>query len=182
MRHRIRAGLVAAASAALAVGVQAAGDEAQGNTRNYSARLVSYQEVPAASSGGVGEIRLTIDDDAQTIEYQLAFAGLEAGVTQAHIHFAQPGVNGGVMLWLCGTATNPGPAGTPACPADGDPNGVSGILGPANVVINAQGITPGEFAEAVAAIRAGVAYANVHTTRLPGGEIRGQLRPGGGHK
>jgi len=35
---------------------------------------------------------------------------------------------------------------------------------------------PGEFAEVLAAIRNGVAYANVHSAKFAGGEIRGQLR------
>jgi hypothetical protein len=38
-----------------------------------------------------------------------------------------------------------------------------------------QGITPGEFDELLEAIRAGVAYVNVHTSTFPAGEIRGQL-------
>ena len=44
------------------------------------------------------------------------------------------------------------------------------VIGPA-----VQGIAPGEFDELVKALRAGVAYANVHTDLHPGGEIRGQL-------
>ena len=44
-------------------------------------------------------------------------------------------------------------------------------MGPA-----AQGIAPGEFDELVDAIRAGVSYANVHSTTYPMGEIRAQLR------
>jgi hypothetical protein len=39
----------------------------------------------------------------------------------------------------------------------------------------AQGIAAGEFGELVAALRAGRAYANVHTTKFPPGEIRGQI-------
>lgn len=44
------------------------------------------------------------------------------------------------------------------------------MIGPA-----AQGIDPGEFGELVRAIRAGTTYANVHTVKYPGGEIRAQL-------
>jgi hypothetical protein len=40
----------------------------------------------------------------------------------------------------------------------------------------AQGIAAGEFAELVKAIRARRAYANVHSLKFPGGEIRGQIR------
>jgi hypothetical protein len=43
-------------------------------------------------------------------------------------------------------------------------------------------VTAGQFDEAVAAIRAGIAYVNVHTTLVGSGEIRGQLRAGDGHK
>ena len=40
----------------------------------------------------------------------------------------------------------------------------------------AQGIAAGEFFSLVRALRAGFAYANVHTDVFPGGEIRGQLQ------
>jgi hypothetical protein len=38
-----------------------------------------------------------------------------------------------------------------------------------------QGISRGEWEEALAAIRSGIEYVNVHSTRNPGDEIRGQL-------
>lgn len=94
---------------------------------------------------------------------------------QAHIHFGQHGVNGGVSVFLCQTATNADPTGlAPTCPASGS---VSGLLHTANVIgPAAQGLSAGEFAELVAAIRAGVAYVNVHSSTFPGGEVRGQFR------
>jgi hypothetical protein len=38
------------------------------------------------------------------------------------------------------------------------------------------GIAAGEFDEVLRAIRSGNTYANVHTNKHPGGEIRGQIR------
>jgi hypothetical protein len=148
----------------------------------FSAGLTPDQEVPSVSSGASGSIELDID--GEEIRYTLSFSGLSSDVAQAHIHFAQEGVNGGIMLWLCeGTSLSPVDT-TPACPQSGT---VTGVLTPADVVAiggnNAgQQIAAGEFEEAVAAIRKGLAYANVHTALSPGGEIRGQLRQGGGHK
>jgi hypothetical protein len=53
---------------------------------------------------------------------------------------------------------------------------VTGTIRPVDVIGPAvQGIAAGEFAELVKALRAGVAYANVHSSIWMGGEIRGQL-------
>jgi hypothetical protein len=38
-----------------------------------------------------------------------------------------------------------------------------------------RGIEPGRWDEFVAAVEVGHTYANVHTSRFPGGEIRGQI-------
>ena len=147
----------------------------------YVARLVPVQEVPSVSSVAKGSVSLVIDEAAQTINYEVSYEGLEGAVAQSHIHTGQFGVNGGIMVWFCGTAALPGPAGTPVCPVS--PGTVSGVLTASQVIgPAAQGIAPGEFAEVVAAIRNGVAYANVHSAKFAGGEIRGQLRRGwGGH-
>ena len=39
-----------------------------------------------------------------------------------------------------------------------------------------QGIAAGQFEELVRAIKAGVTYANVHSSLFPSGEIRGQIK------
>ncbi len=165
------AGVLAASAAAAGL---ASADEGRPRDR-IEARLKSYQEVPSVSSAANGRFKATIDRVSGTLSYELSYGGLEGDVRQAHIHFGQHGVNGGIMVWLCDSATNPSPvASTPACPQAGSVGGsVSGadIVGPAG-----QGITVNEFAEMLAAIRAGVAYVNVHSTRFPGGEIRGQLK------
>jgi hypothetical protein len=137
--------------------------------------LSGYNEVPAVSSEAQGTFRAHVDPRAGHIAYELAYDGLEGAVTQAHLHLGQHDVNGGVIAFLCDSATNPDPTGgAPRCPVSG---AVRGLLTPANVVgPTAQGLSPGEFAELAAAIRAGVVYINVHSTRFPGGELRGQPR------
>ena len=137
-------------------------------------RLRGYEEVPSISSAAEGRFRARIDTAAGRIAYQLSYDDLQGEVRQAHIHFGQRGVNGGVSVFLCQTADAPDPTGlAPICPASGSVAGLlraDNVVGPGN-----QGLSAGEFAELVAAIRAGVAYVNVHTTAFPAGEIRGQL-------
>ena len=140
--------------------------------------LKGFEEVPVVVTDAAGDVDLDIDDTAPSIAYQLTYSGLEGNVTQSHIHVGQKSVNGGIVLWLCQTATNPAPpqaAATPQCPG---PHGgtVSGTLTPSMLVPQTtQGIPAGAFADVLRAIRAGKAYANVHTNTSPGGEIRGQL-------
>ena len=139
-----------------------------------SDELSGYQENPDISSTGTGSFEATIDDDAQTITYELSYSGLEGGnALFAHIHFGKRAVNGGVSAFLCTNLGN-GPIGTPTCPlTEGTVSGVitsATVVGPAN-----QGIAAGEFAEVVQAIRAGFTYVNVHSAAFPAGEIRAQL-------
>jgi hypothetical protein len=134
-------------------------------------RLSGFQEVPAISTAAGGTFRAAFD--GTTIAWELGYADTSSAVTQAHIHFAQRGVNGGIAVWLCGN-TDTTPAGVQACPAA--PATISGLVTAGDVVGPAtQGIAAGEFAELVRALRAGKAYVNVHTTNFPGGEIRAQL-------
>ena len=74
----------------------------QGNSRRgkVTADLDGYQEVPSISSEGSGEFEATIN--ALSIDYKLSYEDLEGAALRAHIHFAQRGVNGEVMIDLCG--------------------------------------------------------------------------------
>ena len=156
-----------------AVATAAVADDRHNITR-YATNLETYQEVPALSTPASGRFRAVLNERDQTIEYELSYTGLSSAVAQAHIHFGQRGVNGGIMVFLCTNAGN-GPAGTQACPGPTQ-GSISGTLAPADVIGPAgQGIAAGEFAELVAALRRGVAYANVHTANFPAGEIRGQV-------
>jgi CHRD domain len=183
-----RTGLIAvvAVVGALAIGVLASIGTAGPNDDGNSQRMIGYFEVPSVSTVAQGRFELRIRDSQ--IDYTLTYSGLEGAVSQAHIHFAQPGVNGGITAWLCETAGTQSPQASfdTLCPASGT---VTGTIVAANVLNTpggptppaaSQGIAAGEFAEFVAAIRAGFTYANVHSAKFPGGEIRTQIKARGG--
>ncbi len=147
---------------------------AEGGKKNLKAdELTGYQENPDISTVAGGSFEVSIDDAARTFTYELSYSGLEGTVQQAHIHFGKRAVNGGIALFLCGTAATPGPAGTPTCPQSGS---VSRTVGAADILApGTQGIEAMNFVEFAAALRAGHAYANVHSSKWPGGEIRAQI-------
>ena len=140
--------------------------------------LKGFEEVPVTVSSGSGELQLMINEAAGTIAYNLSYEDLEGDVTQAHIHIGQKNVAGGIALWLCQTTTNPAPpaAGTvPTCPA-GHSGTVAGTLTADNVIgPTGQAVPAKSLDDVFTAIRAGKAYGNVHSTVVPGGEIRGQI-------
>ncbi|MFN0168024.1 MAG: CHRD domain-containing protein [Bryobacteraceae bacterium] len=147
---------------------------ADSRARSVHANLSGFQEVPAVSTVARGDFVARVNPANTELRYEISYSDLEGSVTMAHIHLGQKSVNGGIMIWLCGTAGVPGPAGTPVCPVSGS---VTRTVTAADVVgPSGQGVDAGQFAEALRAIRAGFAYANVHSSKWPGGEIRGQIR------
>jgi hypothetical protein len=177
---RIRSKLAGIALGALTAGSLMAGDKGDAVRFSVRADLIGYQEVPALSTVAKGSFEAWVDTADNAIYWKLKYDGLEGAVSQAHVHFGQMGVNGGISFFLCSNLGN-GPTGTLACPAG--PAELSGVITPELVIgpgaappaAPGQGIEPGAFGEIAAAIHAGVAYANVHTSKWPGGEIRGQL-------
>jgi hypothetical protein len=143
--------------------------------------LTGYQEaaaVGAISTPASGTFEATLDESGSTptLNYTLTYSGLSSAATQAHIHFGNRVQNGNVVVFLCGGA--PPNSNKPACPAGtSDEAVVTGTITPADVTSLAagQGIAAGEFQELIDALRAGVAYANVHSAVWPSGEIRGQI-------
>ncbi|MDQ3858546.1 MAG: CHRD domain-containing protein [Actinomycetota bacterium] len=137
-----------------------------GSRLDFDAHLRGFEEVPAISTTARGS--LDVDLVNGVLRYRLRYSHLEANALSAHIHFAQRRVNGDVIAFLCGGGDKP------ACPArEGTVRGTidaADIIGP-----EAQGIEPGAFKEVVRAMRARRTYANVHTTKFPEGEIRGQI-------
>ena len=141
--------------------------------KDFRTDLNGFEEVPAVSTSAGGSMKAEVNRAGTEIRYELRYRNLEGDVTQAHIHLGQEGVAGGIAVWLCGNVPTT-PAGVQACPAS--PATVTGTIREADVVGPAgQGLAPGEFDELVRAMRAGVTYANVHSSLVPTGEIRGQF-------
>jgi hypothetical protein len=155
--------------------------------KSFRAKLTGYEEIipasfdaartpqfvgeaGAVSTTGSGKFTAKVRRDPLRIDYRLEYRNLEGAATQAHIHFGQKHTVGGVSAFLCGG----GPVPKPPCPlTTGEVSGTitaADVIGPAG-----QGIEPGNLPELIAAMQAGVTYANVHTSKWPTGEIRGQI-------
>ena len=148
-----RVALVVAALAMLALpGAVSAVDPTQ---PAYGGPLSGAQEVPAVATSATGQGTAVISADGSTITYLVTYSGLSGTLNAAHFHTGAAGVAGGVILPL---AAGPSP--------------MSGTLTAADFKASGSVTT---FAEAVAAIRAGTTYFNLHTAANPGGEIRGQI-------
>jgi hypothetical protein len=168
--------LVAAGATLFVAALATAG----GGTKNFSGDpLNGYEENPDISTVATGSFEARLSNDGTSLTYELRYSGLEGGPAAAsHVHFGKRGVNGGVSFFLCGGSTKP------ACPPGTTTQAVvtgtvvaTDVVGPIG-----QGIPAGGFAEILAAMRAGHAYANVHNATFGGGEIRAQINDGDGDR
>jgi hypothetical protein len=149
---------------------------ANGASLVFTAHLSGAAENPPVASPGTGFTTVTYDPLLRTLQVVATFSDLVGLTTVAHIHapVEAPG-NIGVA--------------TPVPTFPGFPNGVtSGTYDMTFDLTEASSFNPAfvtnfgggsvEEAEAalVAALIAGKAYLNIHTSFAPGGEIRGFLR------
>ena len=146
----------------------------------FFTRLSTFNEVPPKANGAHGTFRAKLSEDGTTLSWTFTWEGLTGPPLFAHIHFGLKGGNYPVMTFFCG-----GPKGNPAIPQKDDcPQSTSGMItGTTNagdiIALNSgttdQALDSHDFAGFLRALRAGSGYANMHTTRFPGGEIRGQI-------
>jgi hypothetical protein len=123
----------------------------------FRTHLSGTNERPAVSTMANGELVLELKKD--TLIVSGSFSGLESayGSAGSHLHIGYAGQNGGVRIPLTASLT-------------GDARG-----GTYTVAQNTYTLTP-EQKELLLQRRL---YANIHSTVFPGGEIRGQVLPGG---
>jgi hypothetical protein len=116
------------------------------------ATMVAADETPTpkgdvASARGSFTGTLTKSDSGTALNWQLSFGSLTGDAVAAHIHIADRGTSGPVVVPLCSPCT-------------------SGATGTANI-----------NATVLEAIQNDRAYVNVHTKTNPAGEVRGQVSP-----
>ena len=94
------------------------------------------------ASMGSAEFEARVSNSEDSIEWTLSYRDIPTPVLQAHIHFGQRALGGGISIFLCTNIGN-APAGTftAACPPTGGTIGgvitANDVVGPA-----AQGIAP----------------------------------------
>ena len=174
------------------------------DAEEFSARLDGFQELGslpnvnlaanpqtaanptgAILSDGTGTVKLSLDRAAGTVDYTLTYSNvgttppLTGTVTQAHIHFGKSRDSGGILVFFCTNLAPPaGAPKPPECPLNSGT--VTSTLTKDDVVsISGQNVVAGDFDALTDALTSNTAYANIHTTALPAGEIRGQIHEGG---
>ena len=142
----------------------------------YWVSLSGPAEAPPNNSPGTGTALITIDAVANTMRVQTTFSGLLAGVTASHIHAATAVAGAGTAGVATTLPTFPGfPSGVTAGAYDQTFNMLLASSYNPSYVTNNGGTTASAFAALRAAITAGKAYLNIHSSMFPGGEIRGFL-------
>ena len=142
----------------------------------YWVSLSGPAEAPPNNSPGTGKALVTIDPVANTMRVQTTFSGLVAGVTAAHIHAPTAVAGTGTAGVATTLPTFLGfPSGVTAGTYDQTLNMLLASSYNPSYVTNNGGTTASAFAALRAAITAGRAYLNIHSSTFPGGEIRGFL-------
>lgn len=118
----------------------------QSKLLTFTTQLRGANEVPPVASNASGQVDAVLNTDTRLLRWQLNYAGLSGPATAGHFHGPAPvGANAGVALPFTSPVTSP----------------MSGQA----TLSEAQ----------VADLMAGKWYANIHTAKFPGGEIRGQM-------
>jgi CHRD domain len=149
---------------------------ARANTFDFQAILSGAAESPPNASPGTGTADVVYDDVLNTLWVDVTFSGLIGTTTASHIHAATASPGTGTA----GVATTvPTFAGFPLGVTSGtyintlDLTSL-GSYNPSYVTAHG-GSAAGAESALISALFAGEAYLNIHTTHVPGGEIRGFL-------
>ncbi len=144
----------------------------------YNVVLNGANESPPNGSPGVGTGIVEVDASAHTMRVYANFSGLSGTTSACHIHAATAVPGTGTAGVATTTPTFSGfPSGVTAGTYDNTLNmTLASSYNPAYVTAHGGNTTQAE-ADLFQAIAEGRAYLNIHTSVVPGGEIRGFLTP-----
>ncbi|MDZ7308627.1 MAG: endolytic transglycosylase MltG, partial [candidate division KSB1 bacterium] len=131
------------------------GQVLRGTAINFTATLNGSQEVPPVTTPANGSGSFTLNATGTELSFSVTVNNLSSAIAAAHFHNAPAGVNGPPVRTIT---------------ADFSGNTAGGVWRNNDP----EPLTPALVAE----LLAGKIYVNVHTATNPGGEVRGQLRPG----
>lgn len=142
----------------------------------YTAVLTGAAEDPPNTSPANGTATVTIDTGNYTMRVQETFSGLSAASTDSHIHCCTDNPFNGVAPPATTVPTLPNfPSGVMSGTYDHTFN-MADASSYSPVFLNAHGNTAlTAFSALVEGLNTGTAYANIHSTQYPLGEIRGFL-------
>jgi hypothetical protein len=129
--------------------VGAAGCVQRQAAETFHVDLAASHEAPPTDSTGRGTAELTLDPASKQLSWKISYAGLTSDATAALIHGpARPGYGADALVDLA-------------------PNGVKNPITGSTTLSDAT----------IDYLTLRRCYINVHTTRYPAGEIRGQIVP-----
>jgi hypothetical protein len=164
-------------AAALAAGLLFSVSQASAAIFTFTTTLSGANEFPPNASTGTGSASVAWDDGTQMMAVTVNFSGLIGATTASHIHCcvspmaATP--TAGVATMVPTFSTFPLGVTSGSFTQTFDMTQASSY-NPAFVTANG-GTVAGAEAALLAGLHAGMAYLNIHTTVVPGGEIRGFL-------
>jgi hypothetical protein len=142
----------------------------------YVANLDGPSESPPNASPGTGFAAVTLDLALHTLEVNVTFGGLTGTTTAAHIHAPTASPFSGMASVATQTPFFVGfPIGVTSGTYDHTFDTLDTATYNAPFVTNNGGTAAGAEAALAQALADGKAYLNIHTTMVPGGEIRGFL-------
>lgn len=143
---------------------------------NYTTILTGPQESPPNSSSGVGVALVRFDATSHILEINAAFGGLLGPTTASHIHCCTATPDAGTAGVATETPTFGGfPLGVTSGAYSHTYNTSLASSWNPTFISSHGGTTAGAEAAFAAGLASGEAYLNIHTSRYPGGEIRGFL-------
>jgi len=168
----MKAILAAAAAVALAL------PSAQAGPVTFTATLSGAAEAPPNASAGTGTATVTFDDVLDTMRVEVSFSGLSGLVTASHIHCCTSTSGTGTAGVATVTPTFTGFPGNVTAGTYDHLFDMTQVGGFNPAFVTAHGGTFSQaFDDLLAGALDGKAYLNIHTTVVPGGEIRGFLQP-----